>query len=305
MINPNITYEVNGRYMDGQKVIGYHLVGKDGSESQENKDRVIWLIGKGIITNMRIQTGNDGEVIIRGKGVNLNNLPVYDPVKDRYRSNGVVQHGINYAVPTKKAPVKNIDITGQYTITHRIMYKNNCIGYQLVDYKGKATRKQRDDVKKLAIQKLISNATVNRYTKQETGKTELILRGVNCELNKLPILVVDSNGKIVDPTQNKSKFTVRIAYMKRSGIIRDTVRNKETRFKAGDVIVCEASGDINIMDSITAKKTYTRDTESAHAFCDDYLEIASNCYIEVFGDKPIQLNARTINGWAIMKPRTA
>ena len=302
MVNPNVVYRVTGRYMDGQKVIGYHLVGEDGSQAQESRDRVIWLIGKGVITNMRVQLGADGEAILRGKGINLNNLPVYDPNKDKYRNTESSQQVANSGVSVRKSSVAGVSPMGQYTITHRIMIKNKCLGYQLIDYSGAVTRKKRDEVIKLAIQKLISNAVVQRYTKPETNKPELILRGVNCELSKLPILVVSDNGKIVDPTKNKDGFTVRSAYMKHSGIIHDTVNNIRIPFKAGDFIICEANGAIIIKDRLSVEKLYKKDTESAQAFCDDYLDTASNCYIELFGSKPIQLTKAMIKSWIILKP---
>lgn len=303
MVNPNVIYRVTGRYMDGQKIIGYHLVGEDGSQAQESRDRVIWLIGKGVIANMRVQIGAEGEAILRGKGINLNNLPVYDPNKDKYRNTESSQQAANSSVSVRKSNVADVSPMGQYTITHRIMLKNKCLGYQLVDYSGTATRKKREDVIKLAIQKLVSNAVVQRYTKPETNKPELILRGVNCELSKLPILVVGENGKIVDPTKNKDSFTVRSAYMKHSGIIHDTINNTRIPFKAGDFIICEASGGIIIKDRLSVEKLYKKDTESAQAFCDDYLDIASNCYIELFGSKPIQLTQAMIKSWIILKPR--
>lgn len=305
MVNPNVIYRVTGRYMDGQKIIGYHLVGEDGSQAQESRERVIWLIGKGIISNMRIQVGNDGEVILRGKGINLNNLPVYDPNKDKYRNTESSQQVANSGVPVRKSTVDSISPMGQYTITHRIMYKNRCLGYQLTDHSGSVARKKRDDVIKLAVQKLISNAIAQRYTKNAESKPELILRGVNCDLGKLPILVVGSNGKIVDPTKNKESFTVRGAYMKHSGIVHDTINNTRIPFKAGDFIICEANGAIEIKDRLSVEKMYRKDTESAQAFCDDYLEIASNCFIEMFGSKPIKLTAEMIKSWVILKSAAA
>lgn len=305
MLNPNIKYEVTGRYMDGQKIIGYHLVGEDGSQAQETRDRVIWLIGKGIISNMRLQVDTNGEVILRGKGINLNKLPVFDPNKNKYRNTEMSQQVANSGVSVKKSSVENVSPMGQYTITHRIMYKNRCLGYQLVNYSGAVCRKKREDVIKLAIQKLLSNAVAQRYTRPNSGKPELILRGVNCELGKLPILVVGSDGKIVDPTKSKDRLTVRSAYMKHSGIIHDTIHNTRIPFKAGDFIICEADGTVDIKDRLTVEKIYHKDTESAEAFCDDYLDTASKCFIEIFGSKPIQLSAAMIKGWVILKPRVA
>lgn len=74
---------------------------------------------------MRIQVGTDGEVILRGKGINLNNLPVYDPNKDKYRNTESSQQVANSSVSVRKSNVANVSPMGQYTITHRIMLKTN------------------------------------------------------------------------------------------------------------------------------------------------------------------------------------
>lgn len=302
MVNPNVIYRVTGRYMDGQKIIGYHLVGDDGSQAQESRDRVIWLIGKGLISNMRIQIGPDNEAIIRGKGINLNSLPVYDPTKNKYRNTESSQAVANSSVSTKKSTVQNANPMGQYKILKRIMLKNKCIGYEMIDYSGTITRKKREDVIKLAVQKLISNAIVQKYTKSGSSKPELILRGAGCDLSKLPILIVNEQGKIVDPTKDKESFTVRVAYMKHSGIVHDTINNKNIPFRSGDFIICVADGKIEIKDRLTVEKRYKKDTESSQAICDDYLKITQNYYIEIFGNKPLQLTPNMVKSWTIMKP---
>ena len=302
MINPNTIYRVTGRYMDGQKIIGYHLVGEDGSQAQESRDRVIWLIGKGIISNMRIQVGADNEVILRGKGINLNKLPVYDPNKDKYRNTEASQEVANSSVSMKKSNIQNASPMGQYKILKRIMFKSKCLGYELQDHSGAITRKKREDVIKLAVEKLISNAIAQRYTRQGSSAPELILRGVDCDLGKLPILIVNDKGKIVDPTKDKDSFTVRSAYMKHSGIIHDNIHNKKIPFRAGDFIICEANGEILIKDRLSVEKNYRKDNESDKAICDDYLGTSQHYYIEIFGSKPIQINSQMVKNWVILKP---
>lgn len=305
MLNPNTIYRVTGRYMDGQKLIGYHLVGEDGSQAQEGRDRVIWLIGKGIISNMRIQLGNDGEAIIRGKGINLNTLPVFDPNKNKYRNTENSQAVAHSNVSVKSSSVQDVSPMGQYKIVRRIMLKNKCLGYELQDYSGAVSRKKREDVMKLAVQKLVCNAVAQRYTRPDSSTPELILRGVNCDLGKLPILIVNEQGKIVDPTKDKSSFTVRSAYMKHSGVVHDKIHNSKIPFKAGDFILCGANGEIDIKDRLSVEKDYRKDTENSHAVCDDYLETAQNYLIEIFGSKPIQLNSQMIKNWVILKPAQA
>lgn len=304
MINPGVIYSVTGRYMDGQKIIGYHLVGQDGSQSQESKERVIYLINKGVIDNMRTQIGTDKEIIIRGKGVNLNNLPVFDPVKGQYRNNEVSQSAANTSVPVKDK-VQDASPMGQYQILRRIMLKNSCIGYELQNYSGKTVRKSRDDVIKLGIERLLSNAIVQKYTKKGENVSRLILRGVDCDLSKLPILIVSDDGKIIDPKVNAGNLTIRGAYMKHSGIIHDSLHNKKIPFRAGDFILCGANGEIFIKDRLNVENGFKTDTESASAVCDDYLSVSSNYTIEIFGTKPIKITEKMIKSWAILKPNSA
>lgn len=302
MINPNTIYNVTGRYMDGQKIVGYHLVGEDGSQAQESKERVIWLIGKGLIANMRIQVANK-EVIIRGKGINLNNLPVFDQGKQQFRNNNISQSAANTKVPVKTNIVAEANPMGQYRILRRIMYGNSCLGYEVQDYSGAITRKKREDVINLAIQKLVSNAVAQKYNKPGDTKTTVILRGVDCDLAKLPILIVNKQGKIVDPTTDNSEVTVRSAYMKHNGVIYDSLNNTKITFKAGDFILCGANGEIKIKDRLTVEKEYTKDTESQKAICDDYLANSEYYTIEMFGNKPVKLSANMIKSWAILKPK--
>lgn len=302
MINPGVVYRVTGRYMDGQKVIGYHLVGEDDSQAQESRDRVIFLIGKGIVSNMRIQEGTNGEIIIRGKGINLNSLPVFDPNKNKFRNTDASRQAANSSVSTNKSTVQCASPMGQYKITKRIMMKNTCIGYEVQDHTGTLLKKKRDTVIKLALQKLISNAIAQRYTRKGSDKPELILRGVNCDLGRLPILIINEQGKIVDPTVECSAFTVRSAYMKHSGVVHDSIHNKRIPFKSGDFIVCVANGDIVIKDKRDIHDNYKTDSESSKAICDDYLNNIQNYHIEIFGSKPIPLSEQMIKSWVILKP---
>ena len=66
--------------------------------------------------------------------------------------------------------------------------------------------------------------------------------------------------------------------------------------------MCGADGRIQIMDRISVEKEYTKDTESASAVCDDYLNHINDYYIEIFGNKPVKLTNKMIKSWAILKP---
>lgn len=301
----NILYSATGRYMDGQRVTGYHLVGNDGSQHPVSKERVIYLIGKGLVTNLRIQVGADNEVIIRGKGVNLNTLPVFDQNKQQFRNNEASQSAANSKVSVKKSTVANASTMGQYKIVKRIMFKNSCLGYELKNYGGETIRMERKKVIDLAIQKLISNAVVRKSLKDGETAPTLILRGVDCDLSKLPILIVTDNGKIIDPAVEVSGLTVRSAYMKHSGIVRDNANNRTITFKAGDFIICGANGEIKIVNRLDVEKDYTKDTNSGSATCDNYLNMLSSYSIEIFGSKPVQLTQQMIKSWVILKCKKA
>lgn len=309
MINPNTLYKVTGVYKNGQMIVGCHLVGEDGSQSDEDRERVIWMINRGIITNMRLQKGKDNEIILRGKGVNLNNLPTIKMTsnsKNLTSSNNCMQGSTNGGVNGINDIRKSTQNTkGMYKITKRIMYKTSCLGYEIQDYKGNTTRVKRDDAIKLALQKLIINASAGKRYIKEKNLEVVDLIGKGCDLRAIPILIVDNTtGKIVDPSKEKSNLTVRSAYMKHSGIICNTLSNTKIPFKGGDFILCGADGKIQIKDRISVEHEYVKDTESASAVCDDYLSLINDYYIEIFGSKPIRLTNKMVKSWAILKPRT-
>lgn len=308
MTNMNIMYNVTGRYMDGQKILAYHLVGEDGSQACETKERIIYLIGKGIIANMRTQKGPDGKLIIRGKGINLNTLPVYDNNKNKYRDNGLSQAAQNSQVSIAKSTTPNISQMGQYRIVRRIMFKKRCLGYEVQDYSNSVKRFSREKVIDLAIQKLISNAVANKVTiKDENGqpKIQVVLRGVGCNLNDLPMLLCDSKGNIIDPSKNMDKLAVRGSKIKRSGIIKDNQSNKTIQFRAGDFIICDPSGSICVKPEVDIVGRYDVANQNEHAVCDDYLDNTIKYSIEIFGGKPIQMNPNIVKGWTVMIPTGA
>lgn len=304
MINPNVMYSVTGRYVDGNKVLGYHLVGDDGSQSRETRERIIWLIGKGIISNMRTQVDEDGNILIRGKGVNLNTLPKFDVAKQKYSNSNISQEVANSKVDISKSTVDNIDKMGQYKILRRIMYKNNCLGYEVQDYSGKITKMKRDNVINFAMQKLICNAEARKYIDSGSNTPKITLRGVGCELSKLPFLIVTDKGEIVDPAKETDKFTVRGAYMKCGGIIKQVSTGKTKAFRNGDFIVCKLNGDINILSRIEMESKYTIKNDESKAACDDYLYNMGSYQIELFGNKPINLTGDMVKSWTIFKPKS-
>lgn len=300
MADTNITYRVTGRYMSGPSVEAYHLVGDDGKQIVANRDRILFLIGHGQIENMRIQF-SDGEAIIRGRGINLNTLPIYDLSKREFRGNSASQSAANTGVNTR---TNNGGATmGQYTIIKRIMAKNNCIGYVLRDMSGKEIKIQRQKALELAHSRLISNAVVNRFTPNDGSAPKIILRGVNCNLNELPIIAVDQKGNIIDPSVVAKQNTVymRAAKMSRGGIIYDKRQDKKLSFGSGDYILCGVNGTLRPVRGTDAVNLFTISKDSDSAVCDEFLQNLEYYPIELFGGSITTLNESQVKRWPIVK----
>lgn len=290
-----ITYNVVGRYMNGSNVTGYHLLGSNGNQLPVTKERLIFLIGRGIIDNMRIQV-NGTEMIIRGKGVNLNNLPVYDEKRSSFRTNSESQRTANSAVTPKKDI--NVSLMGQLEIKKRIMYRTNCLGYMVVDHSGKERKLSRESVIQLALQKLISNATVQKYSPSPDVE-KLILRGAGCDLASLPALIVDASGKIIDPESDRKDIKIRAIRMKRGGILYDKVKNKKYVFEAGDYLVCGIKAVLRPVKSNDMEVMFHTDRSTSEAICDTCLDNLNNYPIELFGLKSMTLSKKSILSWTI------
>lgn len=301
MAGMNITYRVTGRYMSGSSVEAYHLVGEDGTQTVANRDRVLFLIGHGQIENMKIQF-SDGEAIIRGRGVNLNTLPIFDLGKREFRGNPASQVATNTAVNPRVA--NNGAAMGQYTITKRIMYKNNCIGYVVRDMSGAEKRIRRAKAIELAHSRLLSNAVVNRFTPAGGGEPQIILRGVQgTNLNELPVIAVDQNGNVIDPTEvAKQKIVyMRAAKMSRGGIIYDKRNNRKLGFSSGDYILCGVNGALRAIKSTDATGIFTIAKDTSAAVCDEFLQNLANYPIELFGGSITTLTGDQVKRWPIVK----
>lgn len=300
MAYTNLTYRVTGRYMTGSNVTAYHLVGEDGSQTTASKERIIYMIGKGQIENMRLQSYGD-EMILRGKGINLNTLPVFDTNKGNFRNNQASQA----VAQTNVQPKKNSGINpmGQLTITKRIMYKTNCLGYMVKDLSGKEKKFSRNRVVELATQRLISNAIVQKYTPKGSTQCQLILRGVECDISKLPIVAVDQNGNIIDPVEiSKENYVyMRAVRMKRGGIIYDNKKKAKITFEPGDYILCGINGILRPIKSADAKTRFILSGDSNTAVCDEYLDNLRDYPVELFGGPTQPLSAEQVKKWPIVK----
>lgn len=278
MKNANLTYKVTGRYMTGSNVIGYHLVGEDGSQLRVSKEKAIYMIVKGNILNLRVQT-NGEDMIIRGKGINLNKLPVFDTNKSEIR---------------KGNSVKNL---GQLNIYKRVMYGNTCIGYVVKDVSGNELKLKREKVIELATSGLIGNAKAERVFDKNTGKTRIVLRGEGCNIKDLPKIMIDSNGKEISDSSVRYMRAIR---MKRGGIIYNRASNTKVAFKTGDYIVCCNGGELIKLDEQKYGKRIKRVNISNTNNKDTDLSKLQNYPIELFGAKAQVLNAGSVSKWPLI-----
>lgn len=297
MTNIRVTYKVVGRCLKGKEISAYVFIGSDNSQLILNKDRTIYMIGKGMIENMRIQTVNN-EVIIRGKGVNLNTLPAYDENKQSFRGNDASQTVANNGVHPRNTPLTNN--MSQFEIVKRIMMKNTCIGYVVRDMAGNTKRLDRQTVVRLGIEKRLSNAVIQRLNNKD-GSNSVVLRGVGCEIKKLPILIVDEQGKIIDPNVNKNEVVLRAAKMKRGGVITNIVSNRKKFFSFGDFLVCKADGTLDMIQGTEFIRNFKQDTEHGTATCDYYLDKLQDYTVELFGGYATVLNPNQVKTWTMIK----
>lgn len=292
-----VLYTVTGRYMNGTSLVGYQFRGSDGTEISLDKNRTIYMISNGLITNLRIHPGTDGEPIIRGKGVNLNTLPVLNLNTGTLRNTNVQTVGIGGSKPITRVSTQ----ATSYTIEKQIVYMETCIGYILRDNKGIERKKSKDEVKHLAIQRLITNATVKKWDKPD-NTTEIILQGVNCDLRALPVVYVDDNGKVIDQT-NESNATFRVTMMKKGGILYNMSNNSSNTFKAGDYLLFDLKGNIRIFRGSDIKERFTVVKGEQKATCDLFAKGINKYTLEIFGSNTVQLTENLLYRWIIVRKK--
>ena len=281
----NTVYRVTGRYMVGSEIAAYHLVGDNGSTLIVNRDKAILMISRGLIENMRVQY-NGNSVIVRGKGVNLNTLPVFDTNKDRFRGNKIQRQD-------------KANIMSKYTIVKRIMVKTSCVGYVISDISGKELKLNRQKIIEFAIKGLITNAEAKKYTQANEQQPKVVLRGLGCDLRSLPTIIVDMNGNVVDTTKNNQKVILRATQVRKSGILYCDKNNKSKTFYSGDYIVCTVNGGLDVIKNRDAKNILSRAIDKS-ALCDLYLENLSNYSIEFLGQTKQKLVPSMILKWPIV-----
>lgn len=289
-------YRVVGRYMTGTEVTAYHLVDQSGNSLKANKEVTLSLIGRGQIVNMRVQLVKDektqqSRAVIRGKGINLNNLPIYDNTKNQMRNNST-NHG---GQGTSSNPM------GSYSITKRIMFRTNCVGYVIKDISGVERSLSRENVLKLASNMKIVNAVLRKY-KDNDGKPVFVLRGIGCKISELPAVFVDQNGNIIDDKIHDREYTLRCTRVNRGGMIYNELKNTTMAFKPKDYLVITPNGALTVIKSEDAFKMMHKTTDT-HPVCDLYIDNLKNFPVELFGNPKIYLDKSRVRDWTVVGVR--
>lgn len=285
----NEIFRVVGRYMAGNELLAYQLVGSSGSNIKVNKEKAILMISRGLIENMRVQYSGD-QVLIRGKGVNINNLPVYNMNTETFRNTP------NYSNNTKQSRCNPI---AQYKIIKRIMFKTSCVGYVVLDASGKELKINKNKADELGLSGLFINAEAHKYIPTGSTTPRITLRGVGCELRKLPQLLVDQNGNIVDTTIKNQNINVRATQLRKPGILYNDYAHAKKTFVPGDFLICRPDGTLDIMNNNDARGRLQKASINA-AMCDNYLNRSSEFSFEFLGEPKRKMNPNIISRWPVI-----
>ena len=183
-------YTIVGRYMDGQAVTYYHLLATNGEQRKVTREQVIFLVGKGDIGNCKGQLHKEN-VLLRGVGINLNDLPVVDEKTGTMKNTdrlGRIARGAS-----------NEQALAQFIIVGKVTRGNKIEEFTIANAGGKLKDIPREHVERLAGDLRIGNARLQRY------KGRPILRLIDGrKLEDLPttrVLPIDGG----DSTGNKPK----------------------------------------------------------------------------------------------------
>ena len=287
----NEIYYVTGKYMTGSEVTAYHLTSDSGQSLIVNKEKAILMISRGLIENMRVQYSDD-EVIIRGKGINLKTIPVFDMNKNEFRQSNAPKQGTTNKT-TRQNPMS------QYRIVKRMMFKTSCIGYIVVDAANRESRMKKDKAIELALKGYIINADAQKYIPAGETEPKIVLRGVGCEIKKLPAVLVDQSGRLIDDTANNEIIT-RATLMRRGGILYNNYAKNKKTFAPGDYIVCTPNGGLDVLPAAKAKDVLNR-SEATSTVCDSYLNNVAYYNVEFYGDAKRDIAPAMVIKWPVVK----
>lgn len=164
-------YQIVGRYMEGKEIVGYHLQSiETGKSGRYSREQVCYLVGRDQVTNCTGQIYQD-KVILRGKGMSLDDLPVqYEDGDTRNMERvGKIRRG-----------TETSEAMEQFLIVGTLKAGRNTVGYVIQNAGCGIKKIPRQKVIELASAGKIGNARVQNYN----GR--ILLRGVGCNLDELP-----------------------------------------------------------------------------------------------------------------------
>ena len=171
-----MTYQIVGRYMNGKEVDAYQLQDLEtGRQLKATREQVAFLVGRRKITNCDGQIYKD-KVVLRGKGVSLNSLPVVNQEGNILNSGGIAN------IRKEDTPE---EIMNKLILVGSIMEGSRNIGYKIANTGGATKDIGRGQVMELARTGKLANATVQNYNGKE------ILRGKGTNLRDLPVVRID------------------------------------------------------------------------------------------------------------------
>jgi len=167
-------YALVGRYMSGKTVVGYHLQALEtGKNGRYTNEQFAYLVGRDQVVNCSGQIYND-TVLYRGtNGTEINALPVMQEDGSISRTNNV---GHIRRDDTAQ------DVMNKLTFIAKIKEGRNTVGYVVQNNGGQQKSVSYNQAYELARSGKIGNARAQVYQ----GKP--IIKGVNCDLNSLPIV---------------------------------------------------------------------------------------------------------------------
>lgn len=190
-----VEYQIVGRYMSGKEVTAYHLQSiSTGKGGRYTREQVAYLVGREQITNCIAQIYKD-KLLLRGNGVNLDDLPVKQEGKD-----------IDPQALRSEAGSRS-QAMGKLMLVKAIKSGRNTVGYVVQNDGCGAKRFKRQQVIELAKAGKIANARVQNYNGKE------LLRGFGCNLDQLPTEVIggqqgDTQEASNDSTQQGNMWKV-------------------------------------------------------------------------------------------------
>lgn len=174
-----LQYQLVGRYMDGNNVVGYHLQDlTTGKSGRFDRETMSFLVGRGSVTNVKGRI-YQGKVLFDGVGMRISDLPVVNERTNQVKNNDNIRNIRGQDVQSKFEQLMLVGV---------LKSGRTPVAYVLRNQGGGTKQVSRDEILALAKAGKISNVRVQQWQ----GK--LLLRGYNCDLSDLPQQQIDQQG---------------------------------------------------------------------------------------------------------------